>query len=69
MKYIKWVGEPRIPKYFGRKGFKCLCVLLLDEINILRQKAGLPQYTLQQVLSKMDALMITYASDEINKDV
>lgn len=69
MKLKRWVGETQFKKYFGLKGFKCLCKLMLDEINTLRQNAGLPQYTLPQVLNKMDVLMTTYSVDEQDAEV
>ena len=59
-----WKGEEDIGRYFGLKGLKCLCVLFKEEINQLRVKAGLPEYTFQQILNKMDTLMETYKNDE-----
>ena len=61
---MAWQGEEQIKEYFGFRGFKCLVILLLDEINALRQAAGLPDRTLPQTITAMDNLMEENKSDD-----
>lgn len=61
---MTWQGENNITKYFGLRGFKCLLITLMDEINELRQTAGLPPRNFMQFLSKMDFLMEQYKIDD-----
>jgi len=59
----KWVGEDIILRAFGPEGFKAVCLILLDEINILRAEAGLPARTLSQVLIALGDKIEANASD------
>lgn len=61
---MAWKGEENIGRYFGLRGLKCLCLMLMDEVNELRQKANLPKRTWQQVLAKMDGLMEEHKTDD-----
>ena len=61
---MAWQGEQQIGKYFGLRGFKCIMIMMKEEINKLRVKAGLPEYTWEQILNRMDVLMETYKEDD-----
>lgn len=63
-----WQGEENIARYFGLRGFKCLCILVKEEINKLRVKNGDPEYTWTQILAKMDQLMIDNKTDDEGPD-
>lgn len=65
---MSWKGEKNITQYFGLRGFKSLCEMMMNEINELRQNAGLPARTWAQVLSTMDALMVTHKTDDEGPD-
>lgn len=43
-----WIGEP-IYHYFGQRLLKAICLLVKDEINLLRAEHGLPPRTNQQI--------------------
>lgn len=66
---MSWKGEKKITEYFGLRGFKCLCEMMMDEINLLREKAGLPKRNWSDVLNKMDTLMIKNKGDDEGPDL
>lgn len=61
---MTWQGDTEVPQYFGLRGFKSLCRVVMDEINELRAAAGLPARTWQQFKSKMDQKMSEFAGDD-----
>ena len=63
-----WKGEENFTRYFGLRGLKCFIVVMMNEINVLREQAGLAPYTLNDMLTKIDGFMEDYKEDDKGPD-
>ena len=62
----KWVGED-VYHHFGQRLVKAICLLVKDEINILRVNAGLSERTNIQILNALET-KYNETSDDIGPD-
>jgi len=60
---MAWQGEPLF-KHFGLRLVKAVVLVLIDEINVLRVKAGLAERTPQQAISAIQAKYDSLQSDD-----
>lgn len=61
---MPWQGEEIFPRLLGMRGLKCVCYVMMEEVNRLRTELGKPPVTWQQVLDKLANHMGDFANDD-----
>lgn len=61
---MSWQGEEVFPRILGMRGLKCICYIMMEEVNRLRTELGKPLITWDQVLAKLENRMGDFAGDD-----